>query len=188
MSKDKAKMNVAAGTTNSKKSLIVVIAVASIIICALVGVIAYLLTQSNNSPAADNTVVIPDNIITPDNVDEVIEKMEEKAENPVPVGYYEVSMNTHWVFPDGASTSTNAYVENSTSNQNTVYFTVALKGSDEEIYRSPYMMVGSHLDEIQLDVALEKGDYDAVITYHLVDEEFKDLSSVSMFMTISIEQ
>lgn len=96
-------------------------------------------------------------------------------------------MNTDWVFPDGDSASANAFVENSTANQNMVYFTITLRDSDEELMRSPYLAVGSRLDDIKLDTALEAGIYDSVITYHLVDDEFKELSSVSLYMTITIQ-
>ncbi len=165
-----------------KSPLVIVIISAVVVIAVLVGVIIYLLNRPDgaNEPKVDMS-----NVVTPDNVEEVVQKME--TEEKVPVGSYEVSMNTEWVFPDGNSASTNAYVENSTANTNTVYFVVTLDDSKEEIYRSPYLMVGSHIENFKLDTALEKGTYNAIITYHLVDDDYNDLRSVSMYMTITVE-
>lgn len=165
-----------------KSPLIIVLILAVVIIGSLVGVIIYLL---NRPDEASEPKVEMSNVVTPDNVEDVVNQME--TEEKVPVGSYEVSMNTEWVFPDGNSASTNAFVENSTANTNTVYFVVTLDGSGEEIYRSPYLMVGSHIENFQLDTALAKGTYNAIITYHLVDDDYNDLRSVSMYMTITIE-
>lgn len=159
------------------KNVVIVAAIAIVIIAVLVGVIVFLLKpQEEEKPR--NVVV------TPENVEEVIEQM--KEEEKVPVGAYEVSMNTEWIFLDGESISENAFVENSTANTNMMYFIITINDG-EEIYHSPYMEVGSYLESIQLDKDVPKGDYDAVITYHLVDEEFNDLSQVSMRMKIVVE-
>lgn len=180
MSKDTANENTShqEKTTQNKKTLIIVIIIAIIIIGILIGVIIHLLPQEEEKPY--------NNVVTPDNVDEIISQMEEEAKTPV--GSYEVSMNTDWIFPDSNSASTNAYVENSVANQNMVYFTIALADDQEtDIYKSPYLEVGSHLNDIKLDTAPSQGHYDAIITYHLVDDEFNELSSVSLYMTITIE-
>ena len=185
MSTDNAdkELDTQATTDGRRKSpLYAIIAIALIVICALLGVIIYLLTRPDTPPQEE---IIYNNVVTPDNVDQIISRMEQ--EEKTPVGAYEVSMNTDWVFPDGKSSSTNAFVENATTNQNTVYFTIALTDSDEDIYRSPYLTVGSHLADIKLDSPLSAGVYNATITYHLVDDDFKELSSVSLYMTITIE-
>lgn len=181
MSKDTAneKTNSQADVKKGKKPLIAAIIIGLIIICVLIGIIVYLLTRDKEKPY--------NNVVTADNVDEIISQMEEDEKTPA--GSYEVSMNTDWTFPDGDSASTNAFVENSTANQNTVYFTIALKENDtEDIYKSPYMEVGSHLNDIKLDSAPPAGTHDAIITYHLVDDDFNELSSVSLYMTITIEK
>lgn len=179
MSKDAANENSNEQAKINQKPLVTVIAIAVIIIGVLIGIIVYLLPREEVKPY--------NNVVTPDNVDEIISQMEEEAKTPV--GSYEVSMNTDWVFPDDNSASANAYVENAVTNQNTVYFTIALANDPEkDIFKSPYLEVGSHLTDIKLDSAPSQGIHDAVITYHLVDEEFNELSSVSMYMTITIEK
>lgn len=182
MSKEKANERINSRTISStgKKSPIgLIIIISVIIVCTLIGVILYL-TLGKEAPPSYNRIV------TPDNVDEIVSQLEE--EERTPIGAYEVSMNTEWIFEDSDSASTNAYVENSVSNQNIVYFTIALADDTEggDIYRSPYLEVGSSLRDIKLDKALEPGIYESVITYHLVDDNLTDISSVSLYMTITI--
>lgn len=167
--------------------MIIVGVAAAIVIAVLAGVIVYLVhgmqqMQNVQEEEKEERIVL----VKEDNVKEVIKEMEKEKEEKVPVGAYEVSMNTEWIFADGAAVSDNAFVENSEANTNMVYFVVTIDGN-EEVYRSPYMEVGSYLEGIQLDKVLEKGEYPAVITYYLVDDEFHDLSWVSMTMRIVVE-
>lgn len=74
-------------------------------------------------------------VVTPDNVQDMIEELDEKER--IPVGSYEVNMNNRWTFPTSYTASTDAYIGNSINNQHTVYFTIALKGSEEDFYTSP---------------------------------------------------
>ena len=163
---------------SGKKGIIIVSVIAVIIIAVLIGVILYLLKPQEQEEEERNVIV------KPENVEEVIEKLEEK--DKVPMGSYEVSMNTEWIFLDGESISENAFVENPISNTNMVYFIITINDG-EEIYHSPYMEVGSYLEKIQLDKDIPKGEYSAIITYYLVDDEFQDLSQVSMWMKIVVE-
>lgn len=170
------------GNQNSQKkggnkAVIIVGVVAVVIIAILIGVIVYLLKPEEEP---ERNVVV-----TPENVEQVIEQMEE--DQKVPVGAYEVTQNTEWIFADGKSVSSNAFVENSTANTNMVYFVITLADTGEEVYVSPYLAIGSQLREIALDKPLEKGDYNVIITYHLVDDDFNDLSQVSMSMKIIVE-
>lgn len=121
------------------------------------------------------------------------ENAEEVAENLIntdytPPGYYEVTMNSNWTFPDGETASTNAYVENKTTNTNDVYFDLSLENTGEIIYSSPIIPVGSHLDEVKLDTTLDAGDYECVCTYYLVDKDQNPLSHVSVSVKVKVEK
>ena len=89
------------------------IAILIVVILALVGVIVYLLISRQPKEEEQRNVVI-----TPDNVEEVLEQMTEQGQEPVPAGYYTVTMNYEWHFPAGDAVSTDAYVENITENTN----------------------------------------------------------------------
>ena len=128
----------------------------------------------------------PNAVITPDNVQDMIAGLDEKER--VPIGSYEVNMNTTWTFPDSHSASTDAYIGNSINNQSTVYFTIALKGSEEIFYTSPYIPVGSRMENVTLDCDLAAGTYETVLTYHLVDGDYQETNRVSVALEIIIEK
>jgi hypothetical protein len=170
----------------TKGGAIGLVACGVVIIALLVVIIVLLATSKStgNETAAGAETPKRNVVVTPDNVEEVIQALEES--DYVAPGSYEVTMNTTWNFKDGLSASDNAYVENSVSNTNDVYFDITLADTDENIYSSPVIPIGSHLEDITLDKELEDGTYDCVITYTLVDEEQNPLSTVRVSLTIVI--
>jgi len=123
-------------------------------------------------------------VVTPENVEEKITEMESQK---VQAGTYNVTMNPTWTFENGSSTSKDAYVENSVLNNNDVYFTVSLKGTEEVICTSPVIPLGSRLANITLDKALPAGSHDCVITYHLLDTSGNETTSVNIGLNIVVE-
>lgn len=164
----------------SKKGAVIIIALFVLVVAVLIGIIVYLLTRPTDEPKEDNRATV----VTEENVDEVVEKMNE----PVEDGYYSCQMNVDWNFTDSSRPSYNAYVANSTINTRTVYFDVNLEEDNTLVFSSPYIPVGEKLDSIKLTEALSAGDYPAVVTYHLVDDDHKEVSNVSVTVTLHIEQ
>ena len=98
---------------------------------------------------------------------------------------YEVIMNTEWEFADDGKRSSNAYVENSRENNNTVYFTIALESQpDKTIYRSPEIRVGEKLKGIVLSEAVPKGRSKAIVTYRLLDDRGRTTGEVKAGVTL----
>lgn len=157
-----------------KKSTYVIIGVLLILIIAL-GIIIYLLFPREEED--DRSM-----IVTEDNVEEIQEQMEKAAED----AYYETSMTTDWTFENGKAKSQDAFVENPSSNTRTVYFDVNLADSDDLVYSSPYIPVGKSLKGFSLSKKLKKGDYPAVVTYHLVDDDNEEVADVSVGVTLHI--
>ena len=54
------------------------------------------------------------------------------------------------------------------------------------IYSSPMLPVGTDIKDIKLEKPLAAGDYNAVVMYTLVDENYEEVSSVGFKITISI--
>lgn len=183
--KDSSVSNTTSGKAKDTKSILLITVIAvSIIIIALLCVIIFRL--ANQKPVEQNTNPVGEGratIITEDNVEEVMEK----ASKPVEAGYYNCQMNVEWHFKDAAEPSYDAYVVNSNINTHTVYFDLTLEGSNELVYSSPYMPVDSELKEILLTRDLDAGTYPALVTYHLVDEDKNELSTVSVTVTLFIE-
>ena len=158
-------------------AVIAVVAVA--VIAVLVVVILHLLNPNDDNPPAGGEGVF----VTEDNVDEVIDSMNE----PISDASYTANMSNDWTFENGQAEAEGFYVKNSESNSRTVYFTLQLADTNEQIYSSPYIPVGGEMTSLTLDKDLEAGDYNVVMTYHLVDDERTELTTVSVAVAIHIK-
>jgi hypothetical protein len=163
-----------------------------LILAALIGVIvALVMVLNRDEPAPVAVVEEPEGagrsvLVTEDNAEEVVEEMLQPP-SYAPTSY-EVSMTTDWVFPDGNSPSSNAYVENVTDNETPVYFDLQLRDTEEVIYESPVIPLGGTLDNITLNRNLAAGSYDCVMIYHLVDEYQRTLSTLRVGLPITVER
>jgi len=162
-----------------------------VVIALLLGAIVFLLlgrqggADDSQEPLRDSVPEQRAVVVNEDNVEEAVEAL--VNEPTVPVGYYEVSMNFSWSFPDGASPSSNAYVENKPTNTNAVYFDVVLE-EDESVtlYESPVLPLGTHINEVTLLRDLDAGTYPCVIVYHLVDDRQETISTLRMNLEIVV--
>lgn len=182
MSKEKASQRISAEMNQQQnkpqRKLFILIIAALVAVIAVIGI---------SIIAVVGNKVEPNVVVTPDNVQEIIAEAKKKEEDRVPVGSYEVNMNYDWTFDNANATSSNAYVGNSVNNNHTVYFTITLENSEDIIYKSPYIPIGSYMKNITLNSNLEVGTHNAVVKYHLVDEAYKDMYSVSVAVTITIK-
>lgn len=156
---------------------------AVVVIVFLVGIIIFLLLSRKEEPEEEKRNVV----VTPENVESVLEEIEE-AQKTVAPGYYTVTMNTIWHFATGGEPSYDAVVENVEKNTNDVYFDIVLESDEERVvYKSPVIPRGSRLEEITLGEALKAGVYNCVVIYHLIDEEQNTLSTLRVALEIVIE-
>lgn len=149
-----------------------------VIVIIVLCVIIYLLLHREDDKTKRNVVV------NEENVEQVLSDIEDR----VPAGNYEVMMNSTWTFKNGSASSEDAYVANSRANQNPVYFEITRSDTEEMIFESPIIPVGSHLDNITLDKELPAGSHDCVMTYHLLDDEEESISTVRVGLTIIVEK
>lgn len=184
------------GAENGRdKRLTIAIIIGAATVVALLGVIVALLI---NRPGT--TVIVreasSDNgqgratlrgVVTRENAEEIAEDfLSEPAPAPQ---YYEVTMNNVWHFPDGASPSTDAVVENSTENSTDVYFDVLMADDETNvIYASPIIPLGERVEKFQLERNLDAGTYPCVCVYHLVDANQRTLSTLRVAVTVIVEQ
>ena len=152
------------------------IIIACVVLCAALVVCVVLLLQKTKPKELDR------GFVDESNKDTVMEDMGDK----VAEGMFECKMTTSWVFEDGKSESPNAYVANVENNLHTIYFDVYEKATEELLYSSPMLPVGTELDNIKLEKELQKGEYDAVVMYTLVDEDNEEVSTVGFDITISV--
>lgn len=157
-----------------------------IIIIALLGVIIFLLVSGREDKEEETEK--RNVVVNEGNAEDVAAQMIEEGQEYVEPGYYTVSMDTDWHFSKGDAVSDDAWVDNLAENTNDIYFDVFLAEDEgEAIYQSPVIPRGSHLEQIALDKPLEKGTYDCVIVYHLVDEEQETVSTLRVAFTITVD-
>mgnify|MGYP003299972953 CR=1 FL=1 len=178
MSEEKA--TVSSSEQKKNKKVIVALSGTVAVLAVAVGVMAVSLL--NNDESTEKPTDGRATFVSQDNVEEI----QAELNKPVEDAYYTTSMTIDWEFHDGKSASTTAEVSNVTANTRTVYFDVNLESTGELVYSSPYLPVGSTMNGIILDVDLDKGDYPAVVTYHLVDDEKNEVATVAVAITIHV--
>lgn len=161
----------------SASTVVAIVAVAVVVVLAIVLVV--ILTRKDQKPEVQGKATI----VTEDNVQDIIQS----ANEPVTDASYTATMSNEWVFEDGKAPAQNFYVKNTERNSRTVYFDLKLADTDEEIYSSPYIPVGEAMDTMTLDKDLDAGDYNVVMTYHLVDDDKEELTTVSVAVEIHIQ-
>lgn len=181
-------MNEEKVTKTEKKQPISKVLIGTIItLLVLVIILLVVVVKGQGGKVSENEIASKDargTFVNEENVKEIKEKIQK--EEPPRAATYTASMNNEWKFKDGSSESSNAYVANIEDNEFTVYFDVFLAETEELIYSSPYIEVGSKFTKFKLTKDLDAGNYEAVCVYHLVDEDKKELSTVSVGVTIKI--
>lgn len=161
------------------KTLLILLIVFLLII---IGIITFglfgneLLTKPDKAETVKRNVVVCDDSLVIPEYDEVMVNT---------ASSHDVKMNSTWVFADGRSHSENAYVENPSTNVNAVYFDVKIAGSDEKIFTSPVLPVGSYMKNIAFDKVLSAGTYNGVLTYTLLGSD-GETSIGTLQMTLKI--
>lgn len=161
-----------------------IIIILLVLLLAATAVIAFLLLHNKPEENPDSVPGVRGTVVTKDNVDDV-NYLAGAAQEPVQDGYYAVSMSIDWHFKNGATKD--AVVANKQTNTRTVYFDLLTGDTNEVVYSSPYIPVGQSMEGFTLDQAMEPGQYDMVVKYHLVDDDEKEVSSVSVGVTIYVE-
>lgn len=178
----------------SKGSKWIIIAVIAVLTVALIVCIVLLVSRSGDTGENQLNVNNNDNDAPPtaldrgfvdeSNVDNIMSELSDKVEE----GMFECMMSTSWTFEDGASASPNSYVANVENNLHAIFFDVYIDPTEELIYSSPILPVGSEIRGIKLDKELSAGDYDAIVMYTLVNEDYEEVSTVGFRITITVKK
>jgi hypothetical protein len=176
------------GQGDEKKGGKGVLIAGAVVIVGLVAVIAVMgsLLLNRPEPVAPQEEEPPQQrsmLVTEDNLDEVISELETPPAN-VPQ-YFTANMNSTWNFPDGR-TSVDAYVGNYMDNETPLYFDVSLTDTGETVFESPVIPLGGQLNGITLNRTLDDGTYSADLVYHLIDENQRTLTTVTMAVTLVV--
>lgn len=173
-----------------QRNMIIIIVIAFLVlVTALVTCIVLLLTKQKEEPVQESqsvprSTVLDRGFVDEGNAGDIMDEMTEKVSK----GMFECKMTTAWTFDDGKSASPNAYVANVENNLYTLYFDVYEESTNELLYSSPMLPVGTELKNFKLNKELAAGEYDAVVMYTMVDENLEEVSSVGFKVTISVSK
>lgn len=99
-------------------------------------------------------------------VDKIVEGLNDKVEE----GMINISMNTSPNFANGTSTG-NLMIVNEAVNNYPQVVEIVRNDTNEKIYTSGAIAVGSKIENAKLDVDLDKGTYDCTAMFYNVDPE-----------------
>lgn len=162
---------------NHSKKKVIIITAFTLLLVALAVCIVLLLRRNEETKDP-----LERGFVEEDNADYIMDDMADK----VAEGMFECKMSTTWTFEDADSVSQNAYVANVESNRYTIYFDVYEADTNELLYSSPMLPVGTDFNDVKLEKKLSAGDYDAVVMYTLVDDNDEEVSTVGFNITISV--
>ncbi len=163
-----------------------IIIIGAVIIFLLVAVIVILLLRKTPEPeqavSNDESRKVAGSsrlVLDKESASNIMDEMRQEVEE----GMFECNMSMTWTFADGTSESKDAIVVNSNNNSYPFYFDVTLDGTNELIYSSPVVPVGSQLTNFKLDKDLDPGEYSATVMYSLLqDEESQVVKSQAGFV------
>lgn len=175
-------------SSGSRTTLIVVIIVSVVVIALLIFLVWYLWQRAGNE-IKDNTsgkgYLIEDN----DDVDDFPE--EEKNEEE----FYTIEQISRWTLSAATGISTDSYVRNNEVNLHPVWFDIRMRNEDitqegELLYTSPILKVGQSMTNVTFDKKLAPGQYSAILSYHIIDEnnDNAELSVVSTGLSLSVHE
>jgi hypothetical protein len=164
--KESSSKKVDAKETKSKLTTkhVVLILGSLIIIAAAIIIIMWLRDRTDIN---DMDVPRGNMVAVADNLGDIRAELEERIER----GMFETHMTTVWTFDNGGAPSFDAVMGNSPNNRYPFWFTVTLQGTDEPVYTSGLMPVGTELTEIILDRHLPAGDYSAIVAINMIDDD-----------------
>ncbi len=168
------------------KLVIILAIIFAIVAVVIVGVVAFLLGRKESTNETDGREVggTVRTVVDEESAANVMDQMRQEVEE----GMFVCNMSMKWTFENGSAESQDAYVSNSENNTHPIYFDVYLDGSDEPIYSSPVLPVGTEITNFKLDKVLEAGDYEATVIYTLLKdvESQEELSRAGFVIKLTV--
>ncbi len=164
--KDGQKNSIQEKRGSGKKAAVVLLIV---LLLAILGVlVGLLLRQEQHADKVDSDGMDYEvNVITDDTdaLQDAVDRMVEKAKE----GQMALSMRTEAYSEDGRTFV--CYLGNSEQNRYDMFMVLYRDDTQEELYRTGLIPIGSHMEEFTLEEALEPGRYEATIVYNQVEED-----------------
>ena len=114
------------------------------------------------------------------------EEVEAKLNEQLEEGMINISMNTSPYFEDGTSKG-NLMIVNETINRYPQKVQIIRNDTEEIIYTSGAIAVGSKIEAAALDVDLDAGTYECTALFHNLDNSGNIIGSAGAIITITIK-
>ena len=113
------------------------------------------------------------------------EEIEDRLNTQLEEGMINISMNTSPYFEDGTSKG-NLMIVNETINRYPQKVQIIRNDTDEIIYTSGAIAVGSKIEAAALDADLDAGTYECTALFHNLDHSGNIIGSAGAIITITI--
>ena len=165
-----AKPTYPANKDNRNYKTIGIVILVLVIIAAALFIFKSCSGDTISDPTPSGGIVYDDNAVEGGwnevDVDKIVEGLNAKVEE----GMINISMNTSPNFANGTSTG-NLMIVNETVNNYPQVVEIVRNDTNEKIYTSGAIAVGSKIENAKLDVDLEAGTYDCTAMFYNVDPE-----------------
>lgn len=156
-----------------KKNMKVVlkyVVISCAVIAVIVGTFGIIFNRCSKEPNANDNggYVVDDSAVKGGWVEADVEKIQEGLNKTVEEGYINISMNTTPVFENGSSEG-NLMIVNETINKYPQYVVISRNDTDEVIYESKGIPVGSKIEKAKLNTNLPAGTYECTAMFHNID-------------------
>jgi hypothetical protein len=161
---------------NKNKRLWIILAIVVFVLIATVAVLVIILLNKKNGDdsSASTQTVSEAGILAyetsaiatdPETLQDLYNEMLEKAKE----GTMALEMQTEAISSDGTEFS--CYIANAINNEYDMFVVIYLDDTQEEIYRSGLIPLGSRLESFKSSKKLEPGTYVATIVYNQVEDD-----------------
>ena len=114
--------------------------------------------------------------------DKIVDSLNKKVEQ----GMINISMNTSPIFQNGTSTG-NLMIVNESINNYPQVVEIVRNDTNESIYKSDAIAVGSKIESAKLDADLDAGTYDCTAMFYNVDPDTGDyLGCAGAIITVTV--
>lgn len=121
-------------------------------------------------------------IVDEDNLADTMDELQAIVDE----GMFQATMDTVWEFAAWDKPSTKINVANSQNNHRPISFKVIIDETEEIVFQSTVIPVGSRIKEIALEKPLKAGEYAATCMYSLLDDDGTEAGAVAFGITLVI--
>ena len=172
--------------TKSWTTILITIIILALLITMTGILVSRRANKQDELPASENGLVFDESAVEGGWEQLSQEEIEDRLNNQLEEGMINISMNTSPYFENGTSKG-NLMIVNETINRYSQKVQIIRNDTDEVIYTSGAIAVGSKIEAAALDVDLDAGTYECTALFHNLDNSGNIIGSAGAIITITIK-